>query len=115
MLRLVTKMDQKNKPLELEAEGHTFGYLHYGEFGLVNILAWMPIAEFVLIFLFGFMGYFGITIIRSNEQSLLWVGLAKETAHQLGTPLSSLMAWVEYLKAQNKDTEYLGEIEKDIG
>lgn len=121
MLRLVTKMDRKNKPLELEAEGHTFGYLHYGEFGLVNILAWMPIAEFVLIFLFGFMGYFGITIIRSNEQSLLWVGLAKETAHQLGTPISSLLGWIDFLKMKlegtpdsEKNLRLLGEMESDI-
>jgi len=114
-------MDTKNQPLELEAEGHNFGFLHYGESGLVNILSWMPMAEFLLIFLFCFMGYFGITIIRSNEQSLLWVGLAKETAHQLGTPISSLLGWIDFLKMKlegtpdaEKNLRLLAEMEGDI-
>jgi len=121
MLNLVKEMDKKNQPLELEAEGHTFGYLHYGEFGLVHVLAWMPMVELIIIFLFCFMGYFGITIIRSNEQSLLWVGLAKETAHQLGTPISSLLGWIDFLKMKlegtpdsEKNLRLLGEMESDI-
>ncbi len=121
LLKLTKGMDRKNQPLELEAEGHTFGYLHYGEFGLVHILSWMPMAELVFIFLFCFVGYFGVTIIRSNEQSLLWVGLAKETAHQLGTPISSLLGWIDFLKMKlegapdaEKNLRLLGEMESDI-
>ena len=121
LLQQVKTMDKKNQPLELEAEGHNFGFLHYGESGLVYILSWMPMAEFLLIFLFCFMGYFGITIIRSNEQSLLWVGLAKETAHQLGTPISSLLGWIDFLKMKlegtpdaEKNLRLLGEMEGDI-
>jgi hypothetical protein len=121
MLKLVKEMDRRNPPLELEGEGHKFGYLHYGEFPLVHILAWMPLVELVVIFLFGFVGYFGFYIIRSNEQSMLWVGLAKETAHQLGTPISSLLGWIDILKMRlegKPDTEkhlrMLGEMESDI-
>ena len=121
LLKLVKQMDRKNKPLELEAEGHNWGFLHYGEFPLVHILAWMPALELFIIFLFCFMGYFGFQIIRSNEQSLLWVGLAKETAHQLGTPISSLLGWIDFLKMKlegtpdaEKNLRMVGEMESDI-
>jgi two-component sensor histidine kinase len=121
LLKLVKDMDKKNQPLDLEAEGHNFGFLHYGEFPLVHILAWMPMVELVIIFLFCFMGYFGFYIIRSNEQSVLWVGLAKETAHQLGTPISSLLGWIDFLKMKlegvpdsEKNLRILGEMESDI-
>ena len=121
LLELVGEMDKKNTPLELETDGHHFGYLHFGEFPLVHILAWMPIVELGIIFLFCFMGYFGFQIIRSNEQSLLWVGLAKETAHQLGTPISSLLGWIDFLKMKlegkpdgEKNIRILGEMESDI-
>lgn len=121
LLKLVKDMDKKNQPLELEAEGHTFGYLHYGEFTLVHILAWMPMVELAIIFLFCFVGYFGFHIIRSNEQSVLWVGLAKETAHQLGTPISSLLGWIDFMRMKleglpepEKNLRILGEMESDI-
>jgi nitrogen-specific signal transduction histidine kinase len=121
LLKLVKAMDKKNQPLELEAEGHTFGYLHYGEFTLVHILSWMPMVELVIIFLFCFVGYFGFHIIRSNEQSSLWVGLAKETAHQLGTPISSLLGWIDFMRMKlenlpepEKNLRILGEMESDI-
>jgi two-component sensor histidine kinase len=121
LLKLVKDMDKKNQPLELEAEGHTFGYLHYGEFTLVHILAWMPMVELVIIFLFCFVGYFGFHIIRSNETSMLWVGLAKETAHQLGTPISSLLGWIDFMRMKlenlpepEKNLRILGEMESDI-
>ncbi|MDB5103832.1 MAG: integral rane sensor signal transduction histidine kinase [Fibrobacteres bacterium] len=121
LLKLVKNMDKKNQPLELEAEGHTFGFLHYGEFTLVHILAWMPMVEMFIILLFCFVGYFGFHIIRSNEQSVLWVGLAKETAHQLGTPISSLLGWIDFLRMKlesvpdsEKNLRILGEMESDI-
>lgn len=121
MLDLVKDMDRKNKPLELEAEGRIFGNLHYGEYTLVHILSWMPMVELVIIFLFCFVGYFGFHIIRSNEQSLLWVGLAKETAHQLGTPISSLLGWIDFMRMKleglpepEKNLRILGEMEGDI-
>ena len=75
----------------------------------------------VIIFLFCFVGYFGFHIIRSNEQSVLWVGLAKETAHQLGTPISSLLGWIDFMRMKleagpepEKNLRILGEMESDI-
>jgi two-component sensor histidine kinase len=121
LLKLVKDMDKKNQPLDLEAEGHIFGYLHFGEFTLVHILAWMPMVELVIIFLFFFVGYFGFHIIRANETSMLWVGLAKETAHQLGTPISSLLGWIDFMRMKlenlpepEKNLRILGEMESDI-
>src|SRR5690606_1059497 len=95
--------------------------LHYGEFALIHILAWMPMLELFLILLFCFVGLFGFQIIRSNEQSVLWVGLAKETAHQLGTPISSLLGWIDFLRMKlesvpdsEKNLRILGEMESAI-
>ncbi len=119
--KTVLEFDKKNPPLRLEAEGHSFGFLHYNDLPLVNLLIWMPALEALIIFLFVFIAYFGFQIIRANEHSLLWVGLAKETAHQLGTPISSLLGWIEYLKVKlgalpdpEKNLSMLGEMESDI-
>lgn len=121
---LVREFDERNQPLPLEVEGHTFGLLHYGEIPLVHILAWMPLVELFVILLFLIVGYLGFVIIRGHESSLLWIGLAKETAHQLGTPISSLLGWIEFLKAKlgedelsekaQKQLKILGEMESDI-
>jgi len=117
----IRDMDETNDPLPLESEEKIFGTLHYGDVPAVTRLQWLPLAEMVLIFLIFFLGYFGFTIIRSNELSVLWVGLAKETAHQLGTPISSLLGWIDFLKmkmqddpSQEKGLRILGEMESDI-
>jgi signal transduction histidine kinase len=117
----IREMDETNDPLPLEADNKVFGTLHYGDVPAVDRLEWLPIAELTLLFLFFFLGYFGFTIIRSNEQSVLWVGLAKETAHQLGTPISSLLGWIDFLKmkmqddpSQERGLRILGEMESDI-
>ncbi len=100
----VEKLDKLNPPIKLIGEGNVFGYLHYGEIKLISNLAWMPFLELAFLFLFFFAGFFGFQTLRANEQSLIWVALAKETAHQMGTPLSSLMGWLEYLKMKFVDT-----------
>lgn len=117
----IRDMDENNDPLPLESDGKVFGTLHYGDVPAVDRLEWLPMAELILLFLFFFLGYFGFTIIRSNEQSVLWVGLAKETAHQLGTPISSLLGWIDFLKmkmqddpSQERGLRILGEMESDI-
>jgi hypothetical protein len=115
------KMDKANPPLELLNEGNVLGYFHYGEVKLINFLGWMPLLEFVVLFLFLFVGYLGYNIISSEERNILWIALAKETAHQMGTPLSSLMGWMEFLKqrvkseqANTKNMEILKEMDGDI-
>ncbi len=83
---------------------------------LINQLKYYPYAQLTIITIFGSLAYLAFSYSRRAEQNRVWVGLAKETAHQLGTPISSLMAWVEYFKADENFShlEVLPEIEKDI-
>ncbi|MDA0684679.1 MAG: HAMP domain-containing sensor histidine kinase [Bacteroidetes bacterium] len=95
-------------------------YLYYGESELVARLRWFPYVQLLFVGLFVMVGYFGFSYIRRSEQSSLWVGMAKEAAHQLGTPISSLMGWLEMLRlhsgdtATKEETDTYDEIEKDI-
>ena len=86
--------------VKIDRMGGLFGYLHYGESYALNRLRWMPLIEMGTIFLFIFIGFLGFRNIKNSEQRYIWVGMAKETAHQLGTPLSSLFGWLELMKAE---------------
>ena len=95
--------------------------LYYGESDLVARLRWFPYVQLIFVALFVLVGYFGFSYIRRSEQSSLWVGMAKEAAHQLGTPISSLMGWLEMLRMNRseqrppeEDQEAFNEIENDI-
>ena len=90
------------KPLYLKETSSKFGYLVFGNSDLVVQLSRIPLYESGLVALFLFLLYLGFRSIRVTERSNLWVGLAKETAHQLGTPISSLMGWVEYIKSMSE-------------
>ncbi len=96
--RLVHKMDASgNLPIPIElAPNHTDDF-HFGDTVFIRQLTWLPIVEILAVALFILIGYLGFQNIRRNEERSVWIGLAKETAHQLGTPLTSLMGWVEVL------------------
>jgi hypothetical protein len=106
----------------LEQDTLILSYVHYGQSDLVTELKLLPYMEFFIAGVFLFLGYIGFSYIKKNEQSSIWVGLSRETAHQLGTPLSSLMGWSEMLKGINPGTqngaeqlsEVRDEIEKDL-
>lgn len=92
--------------------------MHYGESPLVTAVRWFPYIQLGFVGLFVLVGYVGFSYVRSSEQKSLWVGMAKEAAHQLGTPISSLMGWLEMLRMkegtdQDQQQAY-DEIEKDI-
>ena len=93
-------------------------YVHYGESSLVQELRIFPYVQLLFVGLFILVGYVGFSYVRRSEQSSLWVGMAREAAHQLGTPISSLMGWVEFLRLPELDddqrTEAVDEIEKDV-
>jgi signal transduction histidine kinase len=90
-------------------------YLYYGNSRLLNLLRYYPLFQLAVVLVFGLAAYLFFDASRRSEQNQVWVGLAKETAHQLGTPLSSLTAWVEYFKTDpNFDPEIVKELEKDI-
>lgn len=87
--------------------------IFYEDSYLLKVLKYYPFLFFIIVTIYILISYFAFTSSRKSEQNLLWVGMSKETAHQLGTPISSLMAWVEILKLQNVDPEITDEINKD--
>ncbi len=114
-------MDHQNPPFPLEyidhATGSTIplGYLHYGDSTLIRRLQWLPFLEIGAVAMFILLGFSGFSIIRNSEKRHIWVGMARETAHQLGTPVSALMGWVERLKSHpEKTSEIVAEMEADL-
>ncbi|HUL43245.1 MAG TPA: HAMP domain-containing sensor histidine kinase [Bacteroidota bacterium] len=100
--QIVRKLDSQNPPIDViirvTPTDSIVQRLHYGESAMVTRLRWLPYIEIIVAGMFILMGYVGFSHIKRSEQSNIWVGMAKETAHQLGTPLSSLMGWLEMLK-----------------
>ncbi|RMD91967.1 MAG: sensor histidine kinase [Calditrichaeota bacterium] len=115
--RLMKAMEKETKPIPLTYNNITFNYLYYGDSRAIQQLRWLPYAEILVISLFILVGFVGFNSIRRSEQQFIWVGMAKETAHQLGTPISSLMGWVELLKAKSSEKDQqmiVSEIQQDI-
>jgi len=119
-LSFIKSMDEINIPIPLvfydkNSNPVTFGYLHYGDSSLIQKIKIWTYIELISIGIFICIGFIGFSFIRNNEKQNIWIGLSRETAHQLGTPVSALIGWLEYLK--NKKTaidEVLPEIESDI-
>jgi len=98
-------MDEINPPIKVAYKDTIIlNYVHYGQSSLVIELELLPYIEFIVGGIFVFLGYIGFSYIKKNEQSNIWVGLSRETAHQLGTPLSSLMGWLAILKSNKPGT-----------
>ncbi|MGB3947773.1 MAG: HAMP domain-containing sensor histidine kinase [Bacteroidia bacterium] len=110
----IAMMASQNKPIEVEFGDASKSYIFYQESTLLTQLKYYPFVMFGIVGLFLFIAYLLFSTARKVEQNQVWVGMAKETAHQLGTPLSSLIAWLEYLKTQGLPQETAIEIEKDI-
>jgi signal transduction histidine kinase len=103
-----------NPPFVLDMDFHK-EYVYYGNSRLLNMLRYYPVFQLIVVLIFGLAAYLFFDASRRAEQNRVWVGLAKETAHQLGTPLSSLTAWVEYFKSDpSYDPEIVRELEKDV-
>ena len=118
LVKLVRQMDDQYPPIKVSLGNVVLNYVHYGESGLVTQLRFVPYVEFGIAGLFILIGYIAFSYIKRSEQSNIWVGMARETAHQLGTPLSSLMGWMELLKSDidnNRKAEIIGDIEQDVG
>ena len=112
--KLIAKFEQENKPIEVKFDGKLFSTIYYGNSPLLNRLKYYPMALLLIVFLFGAVIYFFYSSNKNAIQNKLWSGMAKETAHQIGTPLSSLIGWTEILKSENINPDYIVEIEKDI-
>lgn len=111
---LLAKLKNQNDPIAIEYVPGKFQYLYYGDSSLLNKLKYYPIALVLIIVLFGALVYNFYKSTKMATQNKLWAGMAKETAHQIGTPLSSLIGWLEIMKTDNVDPTTILEIEKDI-
>jgi len=103
-----------NEPIVIEADGVERQVLYFGNSPTLSQIKYFPIALIIIVILFIALIYFYYETSKQGSQSLLWAGMAKETAHQIGTPLSSLVGWTEILKTENVDPDYIGEMTKDI-
>jgi len=103
-----------NEPIVVHRDSLVLSYIYYGESDLVTQLRYLPYIELLIAALFILVGYIGFSSIKKHEQSNIWVGLSRETAHQLGTPLSSLMGWVEILKNLPNNNEMAKDITNEI-
>jgi signal transduction histidine kinase len=110
----IALMEYENSPLKISLGENNDGYVFYQGSYLLKRLRIFPVIQFVLVLIFFTVAYFLFNYAWKSEQNQVWVGMSKETAHQLGTPLSSLLAWLELLRAENVDHNILSEMEKDI-
>ena len=110
----LNQLKTENEPIKIEYVPGKFQFLYYGDSMLLNKLKYYPLALLLIIFLFSVIVYNFYRSTKLATQNKLWAGMAKETAHQIGTPLSSLMGWLEIMKADNVDEVTITEIEKDI-
>jgi two-component system, sporulation sensor kinase D len=114
LMNLSLKFSNENTPIEVIYDGKTLSTIYYGNSDLLNKLKYYPFALFLIFLLFSGVVYFYYKSFRTASQNKLWTGMAKETAHQIGTPLSSLIGWTELLKSEAVNPTYISEIEKDI-
>ena len=112
--KLIKRFSQENKPIEIKYNGEILSVLYYGNSTIINKLKYYPLALLLIVFLFGSVVYFFYKSSKTATLNKLWSGMAKETAHQIATPLSSIMGWIEILKNKNVDNNYIDEIQKDI-
>ncbi|MDC6388175.1 HAMP domain-containing sensor histidine kinase [Maribacter sp. PR1] len=108
------QFQDENVPISIDQQGEHLATLYYGNSEVLNKLKFYPIALLLIILLFGAVIYFLFKTNKASEQNKLWAGMAKETAHQIGTPLSSLLGWNELLKSEHINEEITRDIEKDI-
>lgn len=108
------RLKSENTPIKMELSESDYRLVYYGNSPLLNKLKYYPIALLLIIILFAAVVYNFYRATKMATQNKLWAGMAKETAHQIGTPLSSLIGWLELLKLENIEETTIVEIEKDI-
>lgn len=112
--REIEALKQKNNRIEIHVSDNIRQYLYYEDSKLLKQLAYFPYLQVFILMLFILIAYWALESTRKAEQNQIWAGLSKETAHQLATPISSLMAWIEYLKDNGTNKEIVDEMQKDI-
>lgn len=113
--KTIASMAEEHEPIPVKLDEGKIGYIYYSSSSLLTQLRFYPYIQLSGIFILGFLAYLAFSSTRKAEQNKVWVGLAKETAHQLGTPISSLIAWIEYLRTDASfDHSIADEMEKDV-
>lgn len=110
----IRQMAKEIEPIQLQLPNSGLTYIYYQDSELLLQIRYYPFIQFTVVGLFFLIAYLLFSTARKSEQNQVWVGMSKETAHQLGTPLSSMMAWIELLKMKGIEDESVLEIEKDI-
>ncbi len=110
----IARLKAFRAPIEVRLDKNTVQYIYYDDSLLLKQLHYFPYIQFSVIFVFLLMAFIAFSGTKKAEQNQVWVGLSKETAHQLGTPISSLLAWQELLKTKHPDDKLLPEMGKDI-
>ncbi|MBA5792992.1 HAMP domain-containing histidine kinase [Flavobacterium sp. xlx-214] len=111
--KILADLQKQNQPIEIK---HPSGnqLVYYGNSSLITKLKYYPIALVAILVLFGLLVYSYFRASKMSSENKLWAGMAKETAHQIGTPLSSLMGWIELMKLDNVDENIVTEVQKDV-
>jgi two-component sensor histidine kinase len=112
--RKLTEMGKKNEPIEIVFFDNKSQFIYYNDSRLLVWLFYYPYIQLLVIVLFLLIAYYAFNISRKAEQNQVWLGMSRETAHQLATPTSSLMAWLELMRDKKYDPVLLDELEKDV-
>lgn len=112
--KLIAQFKNEYAPIDIMYEDEKLSTIYYGNSPIINKIKYYPAVLILIITLFFLAIFLFYRTSKSSEQNKLWAGMAKETAHQIGTPLSSLVGWTEILKTENVNPEYIKEIEKDV-
>ncbi|MCH2228996.1 MAG: HAMP domain-containing histidine kinase [Crocinitomicaceae bacterium] len=110
----ISQLKKQNEPIAIDFKDGNSSTLYFDDSSELKQLQYFPYIQFLVIGLFAIIGYLIFSTFRKAEQNKVWAGMAKETAHQLGTPLSSLMAWVQLLESQGVDKMVTVEMQKDV-
>jgi len=111
---IIHDMSSENEPIEIRIAGQGKTLIFYKDSYVLRQLRYFPYIQLMIISIFLLVAYMLFSTSRRSEQNQVWAGLAKETAHQLGTPLSSMMAWVDYLETKDIDSDTIEELRKDV-
>ena len=114
LFKELLKMKKQHDPIIVEySKGHR-NYVYYQDSVLLTSIFYYPYIQVFVVTFFILLSYLAFSSSRKAEENQLWAGLSKETAHQLGTPISSLVAWIELLKLKNEDVNLINEVQKDV-
>lgn len=115
LMAILEKLDRTNSPIAIRYDTLTLGYYHYGDSPVIVQLQRLPYIEVAIVVLFILLAYIGFNAMKNSEKRILWIGMSKETAHQLGTPTSSLLGWLEVAEQNGQIApEILEEMKHDV-